>query len=211
MAKQQNLIGIKVDDKELRKLARRLGVAKKQLPKVITRALRATATKTRTIIKNEIRKVVPELPAGRVHKRTNIHPKATFSRLSTRINISWALIPLKRIKGVRGKGRYRGKKGGASYITWKGKSFPHAFRATMPSGHQGIFMRKFASGGKPILSYTGSLLTTGEPNQGLPISELGINVKEIYNKAPGVRQSIDKQATEKLRVAVVQQLNRLIK
>jgi len=207
----KDLVEIKVDDKQLRRMARQLGVARKQIPKVLVRALRKTATQTRTIIKNTVRGKVPELPASRVHKKTYINPKATTSKLSTIVNIFLSTIPLKMIKGVRGKGRYRGAKAKQSYITWKGQSFPNAFRATMPSGHMGIFMRKYADGSKPILTWNAKILGGGDLAKGLPIQELGASVGDVYHNAPGVKASIDKQASEKLRVNIVSQFNRLIK
>jgi len=203
----ERLVEVKVDDKELKQMARRMGIAKKALPKVVCRAIRSTATQTRTIIKNVVRGKIPELPASQVHKRTYIRPKATYGKLSSIVNISWRIIPLKRIRGVRGKGRNPSK----SYISWKGKTFPHAFRATMPSGHVGIFMRKFLDRSKPILTWAGELLGMEELGKGLPIQELGVNVKDVYHTAPSVKEKIDTQTTEKLRINITSQFNRLIK
>jgi len=200
------LVSIKTDTKQLKQMSRALKGVKNGLRKVVLRALKTTARQVKTVTKNEIRKAVPELPAARVGKRIYISPKATFNKLSTTVRVSWSLIPLKRVKGVRGKGRYPSK----SYIKWKGHVYPQAFRATMPSGHVGIFMRKFASGGKPVLSYTGDLISQGQPGPGLPIQELGINVKEVVIKGSGVKQNIEKQSNTKLRVNITKQFNYLI-
>lgn len=207
-----NLINVKVDDKELKRLARKLGVASETLPKILVGAIRSTATSTKTIIKNNVRKALPELPAGQIAKRIYIKPKATRTRLSTIIHIVLKTIPLKKIRGVKGKGRYRGKKYKSSYITWKGRMFPQAFKATMPSGHQGIFMQKFADRSKPILTWTGDIIGAGQPLiGGLPIQELGVSVGDVYHNASGVKQNIDKQSTEKLRINIVKRFNRLVK
>jgi len=202
----ENFVDIKVDDKEMKQLAKKMGAAKKQLPKVICGALRKTATNARTIIKNVIRGKVPSLPSSQVHKRTYIRPKATYSKLSTIVHVALNMIPLKKIKGVKGKGRNPSK----SYITWNGRTFPHAFRATMPSGHIGIFMRKFEDRSKPILTWRGELLGGGELGKGLPIQELGVSVGDVYHNAPGVKAEIDKQATEKLRINITSQFNRIM-
>lgn len=208
------LVEVKIKDRELRSLARKMGITRKQIPTVLSRALKATAKNVRTIIKQQILRKEPSLPSGQIHRRTRIRAKASIRKLFSIVGIASTLIPLKKIKGVRGKGRFRGGKSRPSYIVWKGKSYPRAFRATMPSGMQGIFMRKFSSGQKPILSFTGDLITTGEPNKnprGLPIQEIGINLKEVFHKASGVKQQIDKESTAKLRVNIISQIKRLIK
>ncbi len=207
----ENLIDIKVEDKEIKRMAQQYGIAKKQLPKVMCGAIRKTATATRTIIKNVIRGKAPEFPSSRVHKRTYIRPKATYIRLSTIVNIALRTIPLIKIKGVKGKGKYRGKKARSSYITWKGRTYPHAFKTTMPSGHTGIFMRKFADRSKPILTWTGEILGGGKSGPGLPIQELGASVGDVFHNSPGVKGKIDREATEKLRVNITNQFTRLIK
>lgn len=207
----ENLISVRVDDKQMTALANRMGIAKKKLPGVVSSAIRKTAGQARTVIKYVVRLRVPQLPAGQIHKRTFIKPKSTRSRLSSVVNIALGPIPLKKIKGVKGKGRYRGKKGRSSYISWRGREFPHAFRATMPSGHMGIYMRKFSDSSKPILTWSGGLLGTGEPGKGLPIQELGVSVGDVYHNAPGVKKKIDKTVTIKLRKNIVNQFNRLMR
>ena len=74
-----------------------------------------------------------------------------------------------------------------------------AFKATMPRGHAGIFMRKYIGGDKPILTYTGAILGGGTPlGPNLPIQELGVSVAHTVEDA-GLLKGIENDASVEIR------------
>ena len=86
---------------------------------------------------------------------------------------------------------------GVSVKIWKAKpplKFSHAFYATMPSGHSGIYTRKELSAGV----FAGRL----------PIREMrGPSVTTVYEKTPGLSDKIEEDSAERLLNEMENQVN----
>ena len=112
---------------------------RRQAPRAVARALNRAAGSARTAM---TRAVAPDmgLPQKVVRPAITV-VKATPQRLASRVEARGARIPLITFR-ARGpepsRGRGRGVRarmpGGAGH-------YPHAFIATMPSGHRGVFQR----------------------------------------------------------------------
>lgn len=174
----ESAIQVKIDDTELKLLQQRVGLAERDLKRVLSRAINSTASSSRTETKRAVLAKAPYLPSSQVLRRLFIRPKASPSKLITYVNAAAMPIPVIKTKGVKG-GQIVGKPGHKRRrpVSWAGGVLAHAFRATMLRGHTGIFMRKYLGGGKPILTFTGQILGEGQkmvPRK--PIQELGVSL-----------------------------------
>lgn len=103
------------------------------------RAMNRTIATTRTFMSRSISKDLG-LPVGKVRDQIVLR-KARMDSLRARLTVSGARIPLVEF-GARGREPSRGKgKGVTARIGGRVKRYPHAFIATMASGHRGVFTR----------------------------------------------------------------------
>lgn len=107
--------------------------------RAIARALNRTAASARTVLTKDVSEDMALRQATvreqiRITQADEDHPTATVS-------VRGARIPLIEF-GARGPEPSRGKGRGVSYSTGRGRRrLPHAFIATMRSGHRGVFER----------------------------------------------------------------------
>jgi len=163
---------VRIHDKEIKQLEKALAAFPRALPKVMSRAINKTAEQARSKITRTLRDETG-VKLKEVRKRVLIR-RATYS--------NWfALIKLP-IRGIYAYslGAKQTKKG-VSWATGRGGRVldRHAFIATMPSSHVGVFRRRAATGSE------------GPPFVGrLPIYELdawsGTDVWELTQEALAV-------------------------
>jgi len=140
---------IKYEDKQLKQLQRTLAGIPRALPKVMSRGLNRTATEART-------KVVRLLASRTKLKQKDVRAstimqKATYANWRAAVQISRKRIPIMRFGARQTKKGVTYKKSGSRAL------IPHAFIATMASGHKGVFARKFSSR-LPIIEQRGPSL-----------------------------------------------------
>lgn len=99
--------------------------------------------------------------------------KATTNRLEASLAASTKRIPISQF-GAKGPLPSRGRGRGVSYKLAGGRGLiPDAFIATMPSGHQGVFVRASVSGKK----------SQGAWSKNLPIGEkFGPSIGQVFSK-----------------------------
>jgi len=188
-------VQIKIEDEELREFERRLGATANALPKVVSRGINRTADQGRTLISRRLRERM-RLRDRDIKARLTIAPRATYQRWLSRINIGTGGIPLLGF----------GARQTAAGITWAPPLamglralIPHAFKATMPTGHMGIFIRAPVGGG-----FKGRI-RAGEISEGvklvprLPIlAVVGPSLAEAYFNVGGLAAGCEKEVAEKL-------------
>lgn len=125
-------------------------------PQAITRALNRAITGSRV----EMRRVMGKdlgLKQGTIDKDLRVglaHPEKQIASLEVR----GKRIPLIDF-GARGPEPSRGKgRGVTARLGGKSSRYPHAFIATMRSGHRGVFTRKAGVGRLPIIELRGPSL-----------------------------------------------------
>lgn len=137
---------------DLREFEIRLAVLKRpQAP--LVRALNRSIGSGQTLA---VRSVSGEmgLKAATVRNYIKTTP-ATPSRLEATIYASARRVPLVAFN-ARGPEPSRGKGGGVrAKLAGGAGSYPHAFLATMRSGHRGVFQRRAGSGRQPIAELHG--------------------------------------------------------
>ncbi len=166
-----NAITVKIDmsqwTKALQKLGSRSTVAQ-------VRALNRSASTARTGMTRLIAADM-KLKAGTVRERIAIQ-EARQARLSAVLNASLKRIPIIDFN-AKGPQPSRGKGRGVTARTAT-RNYPHAFIATMRSGHRGVFQRKGVNR--------------------LPIQELrGASVGEVFGKYHGEGVRIAEEALVK--------------
>lgn len=161
---------------------------KSRYPKAVARALNRSNGSAKTVMVRSISKDMGLKQA--IVRKDMVESKATPTKLSTRLEVSGARIPLIHFSA---KGPYpsRGQGKGVSYRLPGGrKRHPNAFIARMRSGKEGVFVRKHAAR--------------------LPIAELhGPSLPHVFRKfehlglARGLEQ-LDKNLAHELRWAISQ-------
>ena len=128
------MLEIKYDDAKIKRLQRELKNLPRALPKIMSRALNRTALSARTEVSRSL--------AGRIGLRIKdvrqrvVMQKASYSNWRSAIRISSRRLPIIRF-GARQTAKGVTYKQGRQRVLIR-----HAFIATMPSGHRGIFKRK---------------------------------------------------------------------
>lgn len=130
-------INIEVDSK---KVTEALDVAPKKTGIALLRALKKGGKEAKTLSNRVIAKDMG-IKVGDVRARIRLEVP-TAQTLSAKLRASLKRIPLIKF-GARGPEPSRGRGRGVTYRGKGGrKRHPHAFIATMPGGHRGVFERK---------------------------------------------------------------------
>lgn len=178
-------------DRDTRALQRKLAkLSKKGVPRAQMRALNATAKRTRTHTVRELarEKALPQKP---VRDRVK-HFKASLRVLVASVWVGTKKhIPIESLPGAQFvlSGKHRGK-------LKAGRISVKPFRATMPSGHSGLFVRKLP----------GQRRTDGRPRSSppnLPIEHPVIRLQ------PEAAEIIERQAGKQWREYFPRELRRL--
>jgi len=129
-------IEVLVDERKLKGIERMLAGIPRALPKVVTRALNKTATGARA-------ETVREIAAQVIIKQAEIRRNIVLKRASWRYWVASLRIKGRRIPLIAFRARQT-KRGATYQIARTGgrKKLPHAFLATMPSGHKMVAKRK---------------------------------------------------------------------
>lgn len=186
------IVTLAVKPETLDRAMRELGDVPQDVLRAVTAAVNDTARKAKTRVVRAIAEEV-SITQKDITKEIAVQ-SATFSKPFARL-----VITGKRISLLAFKARQNRK--GVSYrIGKKGRTFaPHAFIATMRSGHQGVFVRK--SGGTVDKGKSSGLVKRGPVRvrtltksglvQRLPISELrGPSVVGVYQGAQGLAEKV---------------------
>jgi len=133
------MLDVAVNQRQWKEIRRLLADVPKAVPRVLTRSINKVGVAARTKI---VRRVAAEVNVKQKDlRRRNISlVKANFRTLLERIRIIGRRIPVIRF-GARQTKRgvsYRIKRGGGR------KKIAGAFKATMDSGHEGVFVRRGA-------------------------------------------------------------------
>jgi hypothetical protein len=171
-------VTLKVDKGQVAAVMKRLGDLSDQTPKAISTAINKTLPHLRTGIKNAAAKEIL-LPKNEILHTMKVI-KASPKNISGRIYIHRKNIPLMRFKprqtdaGVE----VRVRTSGPTVI-------PHAFIATMPTGHTGVFVRG-QPGHREKRTKNGKTYTTQ-----LPIKELRApTVVDVLTEKPQTLQAV---------------------
>ena len=128
---------VKLDTREVERSLSRFARA---TPRMAAAALNRTRKGVATTWKNAVYEDIGGLKKGAIAKQLK-HRKATAQKLQAAVIVRDRPIPLIHF-GARGKEPSRGQGRGVSYkIFNKRRRRRHAFIATMPSGHRGVFER----------------------------------------------------------------------
>jgi len=190
----EEVIQIKIEDQELREFERRLGETANALPKVVSRGINRTADQGRTLISRRLRDVM-KLRDRDIKARLTINPRATFRRWLSRINIGTRGIVL---LGFAARQTAAGVTWAPPLAMGLRSLIPHAFKATMPSGHTAIFIREPVGGGLK------ARIRAGEISEGALVPRLrilevvGPSLAEAYFNVGGLAASCEKEVSEKL-------------
>lgn len=156
-------ITVKFDDRQIRAALTTLG---SQAPLAVARALNKSIV---TVRSQAVKEIAKDVGLTQKDVRAVMGTKlATRSDLVASVTVTGARIPLIKFKA-------RETKAGVTYKLPGGRGLaPGAFKATMRSGHEGVFKRK-----------EGSTRRGPAPNySGLPIVELhGPSLPRVFSKA----------------------------
>jgi hypothetical protein len=141
-------IRLNLDTREVQAALKQLG---DRAPRVFMRSLNRAGASARTAMGREISRDL-SLKVGDVRERINIL-EATQTRLSVTLYASLKRLPLILFKASGPEPSF-GKGRGVSANLGGRKRYPHAFIATMGSGHRGVFQRK-GRGRLPIAELRG--------------------------------------------------------
>ena len=189
-------VQIKIEDQELKEFECRLGATANALPKVVSRGINRTADQGRTLISRRLREQM-KLRDRDIKARLTIAPRATYGRWLSRINIGTGGIP---VLGF-------GARQTAAGVTWAPPLamglralIPHAFKATMPSGHTGIFIREEKGKDRhPRRIRVGEISELAELVKRSPIlAVIGPSLAEAYFNVGGLAASCEKEVAGKL-------------
>jgi len=169
----EKFVEIKFDQKKLNRLKAMLNNYPKALEKIIPRALNKTIMSARTQVTRALATKIG-IKISAIRKLMD-YTKATFYGWQARLYISDSRIPLINF------GAKQTKKGVSYTINKKSgrKTLAGAFIATMPSGHTGVFERRW--------------------DERLPIDEKkGPSLGVVYQNAPGMAAKITAEAYKDL-------------
>lgn len=151
--------------------------------RAIVRALNKTAQQARTGASREVRAAGYNIKASTI-RRSFMIERATPSRLSVTLRATGAPVPLINY------GAQQTKKGVTVRVKNGRKTLKHAFIATMPNGHRGVFERE-GTGRKRVTKKGRSYMS------GLPIKELyGPSIPDSLANV-SVQKALAKLITEK--------------
>jgi len=129
------MMAVRYDDKGLRALERQCRGIRGGLPAVASPALNRVNAWTRTQIKRQVAKRA-KLKVKSANRLLKSH-KASRAHLSASVAVENRRVPI----GKFVKGRSRKRRVTATFPSGLSQSYPRSFRATMRSGHKGVFVR----------------------------------------------------------------------
>jgi len=177
------MIEIKYDDAKLKQLERTLSGIPRALPRVMSRGLNRTATSARTQVARQLSQLTG-LGVSAVRKRIKMS-KASYSNWRSTIPISSKRMPLIEFKAKQTRKGVTYKREGSRIL------IRHAFLATMPSGHRGVFKRKTSAR--------------------LPIAELrGPSLGQVFSDAQDEANRIYRESLERLEKNIMDQVNLIL-
>ena len=130
------MVEIKFDKAKLKRIQKILADTPRAMPRIVSSAINKTTALAKTDISKRIRTVLAAKAAA-VKKKIS-RKKATYRRWRSDLYISKKRLPLITFSA-------RQNKAGVSYKIEKAggrTTAPHTFIQTMPSGHEGVFVRK---------------------------------------------------------------------
>jgi len=130
---------IQVDEDQLAELEQTLQAFPREIPQVAARALNRANSKVRSVMRKKAAKRLGV--RQKAVKRRIWIKKARRDRLTARTRAGVVGLPL-----IEFRARQLKTKGTRVRIQGQTRYFPHAFIATMPSGHEGVYERRWAKG-----------------------------------------------------------------
>lgn len=186
------ILRLNIDD--FARSLRRLG---DQMPALSTRALNRSILSARTIMARQIA-ADTGLKVGRVRDRYLTVLKASHSRPVARLSASLRRVPLIEF-GAKGPEPSRGKgRGVTAKLRGGSRRYPHAFIATMRSGHRGVFQRTRATNRwTPTMTMAQEAAAQRDGGR-LPIRELrGPSIGRVFMKhLPRAQARFNEQLTK---------------
>ena len=178
-------IDVVVDQGMMNRLTRTLRAVPGGLKRVIPPAINKTATQGRTRAARRISKA-SGIKVGEVRKRIRIQ-RATRVRWAAALRLSNERLPLILFSARQTRRGVTYRLGGA-----KRSRLAHGFIAVMPSGHRGVYMRKWQ----------------GDKRAGrLPIVEqMALSVAGVYDKGPQVAAEVMRETRGLLRTNIDRQV-----
>jgi len=179
------MLEIRYDNDKIKRLERELaGFPRNSLPKVMSRSLNRTATEARTKVSRVFSQKLG-LKVKDIRERVTLL-RASYSKWMSAVKISRRRIPLIGFSARQTKKGVTYKKEGERIL------IRHAFKATMKSGHTGIFKRKFSGR--------------------LPISELrGPSLAQVFVGAPEAADAIYRESMQRLSKNIHDQVRLILK
>ena len=179
------MLEIRYDNDKIKRFERELaGFPRNSLPKVMSRGLNRTATEARTRASRLLSQKIG-VKVKDIRERVTLQ-RASYSKWRSFVKISRRRIPLISFGARQTKKGVTYKKEGERVL------IRHAFKATMKSGHTGIFKRKFSSR--------------------LPISELrGPSLGQVFVGAPEAADAIYRESMQRLGKNIHDQVRMILK
>ena len=179
------MLEIRYDNDKIKRFERELaGFPRNSLPKVMSRGLNRTATEARTRASRLLSQKIG-VKVKDIRERVTLQ-RASYSKWRSFVKISRRRIPLISFGARQTKKGVTYKKEGERIL------IRHAFKATMKSGHTGIFKRKFSSR--------------------LPISELrGPSLGQVFVGAPEAADAIYRESMQRLSKNIHDQVRLILK
>jgi hypothetical protein len=187
------LIKITYDEAKLQRIQNLLREIPNALPKVVSRGINRTAQQTKTQI---VRRVSAETKALQKEVRAGIviTKKATYTVWLSVLSLGGRGIPIIRFKHAEAQRGIIYWLGGKHYF------LRHAFLATMPSGHKGVFLRGRYLGKEPKRKFRFKGGFGGKAYwTELPIKErFGPAIGTLFEKTANIAKEITAESEEKL-------------
>ena len=139
------LLSVRYDDRALKNLAYQARNLRGGLARIVPPAINRVTAWTRTQIKRQVARQA-KIKIGAANKLLR-QRKASRAKWSAEVAVENRRIGIAKFVG----GRCRKGRVTASFPSGRSQSYPQHFRATMPTGHKGIFVRaRVVRPGKPI-------------------------------------------------------------
>ena len=179
------MLEIRYDNDKIKRLERELrGFPKNSLPKVMSRALNRTGTEARTKVSRVFSRKLG-LKVKDIRERVTL-TRASYRNWRSVVKISRKRIPLIRFGARETNKGITYKKAGERVL------IRHAFKATMKSGHTGVFKRKLSAR--------------------LPISELrGPSLGQVFVSAQDEANRIYRESMQRLSKNIHDQVRLILK
>jgi len=191
-----SLISIQLDAKSVEDTRKLLFGIRNGAEKAILRSLNRTADGARTIAVREIGSTVTA-PQKRIRENTKVR-KANLGQLQASLGLFGPPIPAVDFQHrSTARGTYlKIYKSGSSQL------FRHVFKATMPTGHTGLFERALPSVRKSKKAWS----------KNLPLREkFGPDVSSLFENTTGIRDKVENVSAERLLKELEQQTDYLLK